>query len=54
MTVYGYTITLSETVGHGSPWWEEYYETEECKSLETMNVQKLEKSSEANTITPQG
>ena len=35
MTVYGYIITLSETVGHGSPLWDEYYETEERKTLET-------------------
>ena len=32
--VYGYIILHKETVGHGMPYWDEYYETQEITKKE--------------------
>ena len=34
MKIYGYNIVITETIGHGMPWWDEYYESSELKQLE--------------------
>lgn len=33
--IYGYTVLLIEEIGHGQPWWDEYYKTKEYKPIET-------------------
>ena len=35
MRVFGYTILKKETVGHGMPHWDEYYEEEVTTNIET-------------------
>lgn len=35
MKVFGYIITKKEILGHGMPWWDEYYEEEVKTTIET-------------------
>jgi hypothetical protein len=40
--LYGYSIIEIKIIGHGQPWWDEYYETKEYHNLKTKLFTSIE------------
>lgn len=40
--LYGYSIIEIKIIGHGQPWWDEYYETKEYHNFKTKLFTSIE------------